>query len=92
MVKFAALQSAKVSDPKAPKVQNDPLEDPMERPMEEKILLLMRNMPSCTYDSLAEMLQISRSTVKRTLKVLAEKGKIERVGGKRYGHWEIHER
>ncbi len=91
MVKFHALQSAKVPDPKAPKGHGEPLDELMEGPLEEKILQLIRNMPNCTYDALAESLEVSRSTVKRTIKLLAEQGKIERIGGKRYGHWEIHE-
>ena len=69
----------------------EPLNEPMERPLEEKILQLIRNTPNCTYDALAESLEVSRSTVKRTMKLLAQQGKIERIGGKRYGYWQIHD-
>jgi ATP-dependent DNA helicase RecG len=91
MVKFHALQSAKVSDSKAPKGQGEPMDEPMERPLEERILQLIQDMPNCTYDALAESLGVSRSTVKRTIKLLTEQDRIARVGGKRYGHWVIHE-
>lgn len=91
MVKFAALASAIVRDSKVPKGHGEPLKEPMERPLEEKILQRIRKTPSCTYDALAESLEVSRSTVKRSMKLLAQQGKIERVGGKRYGHWVIHE-
>lgn len=91
MVRFAALTSAIVRDSKAPKGQGEPLDEPIEKPMEEKIFQLIREMPNCTYDALAESLGVSRSTVKRAVKLLTEKDRIERVGGKRYGHWEIRE-
>lgn len=91
MVKFTALQSAKVPDSKTPKGQNELLDEPMEQPLEEKILQVICKMPNCTYDTLAELFGVSRSTVKRTVKLLAEQGKIERKGGKRYGYWEVHE-
>lgn len=91
MMKLTALQSAKISDSKAPKGQDEPLEEPIGRPLEEKILHIMRNTPNCTYDSLAESLEISRSTVKRAVKNLVDKGIIERKGGKRFGYWKVHE-
>jgi ATP-dependent DNA helicase RecG len=40
---------------------------------------------------IAEELGISVATVQRIMKRLAEQGKIERKGGKRFGYWEIHE-
>jgi ATP-dependent DNA helicase RecG len=90
MVKFNALQSAKIADSKAPKVHFGTLDEPMKRPLEEKILSIIRDMPDCTYDTMAEMLDVSRSTVKRAIKFLTEQGEIERIGGKRYGHWKIN--
>lgn len=91
MVKFTALQSAKVPDSKTPKGQDEPLKEPMDEPLEEKILQVLRNTPNCTYDELTEALGVSRSTVKRSIKQLSEHDKIERKGGKRYGYWEVHE-
>ena len=91
MVKFAALQSAKGIDTKAPKGHAEPLKEPIEEPLEEKIISILRKAPDSTYDSLAGELGISRSTVKRSFKILIESGQIDRVGGRRYGHWEIHE-
>lgn len=37
-------------------------------------------------------LNTSRATVQRLMKTLTDSGKIERKGGKRYGHWEINEK
>jgi ATP-dependent DNA helicase RecG len=93
MVKFNALQSAKVSESKTPKRHdeplNEPLDEPLEKSLEEKMLAFVQNMPKSTYDLVAESLGVSRSTVKRTMKSLMEQGKVERIGGKRYGHWEV---
>lgn len=40
---------------------------------------------------IVKMLDTSRATVQRMTKTLVEQGKIERIGGKRYGYWVIHE-
>ena len=91
MVKFTALQSAKVPDSKAPKGHDEPLKDPMEEPLEEKILQVLRHIPNCTYDELTEALGVSCSTVKKSIKQLSEHDKTVRKGGKKYGYWEVHE-
>ena len=85
------MRRSKVTDPKALKGHNEPLKEPIEEPLEEKIISILSKAPDSTYYSLAGELGISRSTVKRSIKILIESGRIERVGGKRYGHWEIHE-
>lgn len=41
MVKFAALQNAKVTDSKASKGYDEPLKEPMEEPLEEKISVFL---------------------------------------------------
>ena len=40
-------------------------------------------------DDLAQVLGISRASVQRAIYLLKDKKKISRVGGKRFGHWEI---
>ena len=47
--------------------------------------------PETTYDNLVEATGVSRSTIKRAMGKLTDDGHIKRVGGKRYGHWEIRE-
>ncbi len=41
--------------------------------------------------NIVEKLDTSRATVQRMMKSLIEQGKIERIGGRRCGYWEIHE-
>lgn len=51
----------------------------------------MRNDENSTIrqDDLAQVLGISRASVQRAIYLLKDKKKISRVGGKRFGHWEI---
>ncbi|MCF0187047.1 MAG: putative DNA binding domain-containing protein, partial [Bacteroidaceae bacterium] len=62
MVKFNALKSAKVPDPKVPKGQDEPLDEPMENLLKERIITKIKENPNVTYDELASALQVSRST------------------------------
>ena len=38
---------------------------------------------------LAEKLEVTIRTIEREMKKLRESGRVIRVGGKRYGHWEV---
>lgn len=92
MVRFKALESAIVSDSKVPKVQNEPLQEPLDEPLEIKVLNEIKQNVYVTYAKLEQSLHVSRSTVKRTIKILVEKKILERKGGKRYGYWEVREK
>ena len=87
MVKFKALQSAIVSNFKDPKPQNDALNDALG----DKLLILLKKNPNLTQKEMVEKLSVSRATVQRLIKKLIDEKKLERVGGKRYGYWVIHE-
>lgn len=90
MLKFNALQSAKVSEIKIAKGQDEPLTEPIKEPIETVLIEILRKNPNSTYDNLAKQMDISRSTVKRTIKTLVENQQIERIGGRRYGYWKIN--
>ena len=87
---FKALESALIDQPKVPKGQNEPLDESKENLLTEKIIRLLRDNRRATYDDLVTELGVSRSTIKRAMGNLVAAGRILRVGGKRYGHWEIH--
>ncbi len=87
MVKFMALQNVKVSVAKNPKPQDDALNDALEK----KLVMLLKNDPYLTQKEMFEQLSVSRATIQRLVKKLVDKKIMERKGGKRYGHWEIHE-
>ena len=84
MVKFSALQSAKVSDTKALNITKGVA-------IEMKIFTLIKENASITSTEMARKLSVNRRTIQRSLDVLKSKGTIERKGGKRYGYWEVYE-
>ncbi|WP_083379000.1 HTH domain-containing protein [[Clostridium] aminophilum] len=42
-------------------------------------------------ETLGESIGVTRRVVQKYINVLKESGRIERVGGKRYGHWKIND-
>ena len=85
MVKFKALQSSNVKNSKILKSQGDTLDDTLEL----RILQCIEIQPSIKQVEIAEKTGVSLPSVKRYIKVMVEKGTIERKGGKRYGFWKI---
>ena len=61
----------------------------MDGTMALRIMDALRAEPSATMDSLSNTLGIPRRTLVRYMNRLQEDNKIKRVGGRRYGHWEI---
>ena len=53
------------------------------------ILDLMIENPEITTMALVERSGKSRSTVQKSIKILKDENCIDRVGGKKYGRWEI---
>ena len=68
---------------KIPKHQNDVLDDVLE----DQILKLLLENNKMNQKQLAQKTGRSIASVQRTMKKLSERGKIERIGGKRFGHW-----
>lgn len=85
MIVFDALQSAKVSESKTLKSQNDTLDDTLEY----KIKKLIEENGNIKQADIKNELSISLSTVKRIMKKLIETEEIERKGGKRHGYWVV---
>ena len=90
MLKFTALESALIDQPKAPKRQDDALDGALDDALAVKILDVLRDNPNITQVELAAQLNSSRRTIQRTLDDLKKAGIIERIGGKRYGGWQIN--
>ncbi|MGI6090660.1 MAG: ATP-binding protein [Saccharofermentanales bacterium] len=86
MVKFTALQSAIVTDPKGSNVTKDVTKGVS---IKEAILCLIRDNKDITTTEMAESLAVNRRTIQRALDDLKDKGVVERKGGRRYGFWEI---
>ena len=57
--------------------------------MKIRIVKILKEDSTCTYEALGKMLGISRSTVANYLKSLNEAGVVRRVGSDKEGHWEV---
>ncbi len=75
MVKFTALESAKVTE--------------KQDEVEQKILDILKKIPDVTYVELSEKLNVSRKTISQKIKQLKEKGAIVRISSDKKGYWEI---
>ena len=58
---------------------------------EVRLLSLLKNNPSTKTEELAKELGVSLRTIKSVIATLVKEGKLERVGGKKYGHWGVKE-
>ena len=83
-IRFKALEKALIDQPKD---QADTLTDTLP----DSIITLLRSNPQMTQGEIAEATKISVPSIKRTMKILSDNGKIVRIGGKRYGHWKVNE-
>ena len=61
----------------------------MDGTMALRIIEVLQTEPSITMDNLSQNLGIARRTLVRYMNKLQEENRIKRVGGRRYGHWEI---
>lgn len=86
-IRFKALKKALIDQPKDPKDQADTLADTLP----DSIIMLLKINPQMTQGEIAEATKVSVPSIKRTMKILSNNGKIVRKGGKRYGYWEVNE-
>ena len=56
---------------------------------EQIILEILEKQPKITLQEIADKIGKSLRTVKTSVKVLQESGKVERVGGKKNGSWRV---
>ena len=85
-IRFKALESALIDQPKVPKDQLDTLGDTLA----DSIITLIKGNPQITQSELADATKVSVPSIKRTMKILSDNGRIVRKGGKRYGYWEVN--
>ena len=90
-VYFPALKSALIDQPKAPKHQNTDKHGALDDAMVLKIIEILKEKPDISQEALGENMGVTRRVVQKYINVLKEAGRIERVGGKRYGHWRIND-
>ena len=56
---------------------------------EEALLAFVLDRPNATIAEIAEHLGVSRATVDRLIATLRANGRLNRVGGRRAGHWKV---
>ena len=56
-----------------------------------KIIEILKEKPDISQEALGENMGVTRRVVQKYINVLKESGRIERVGGKRYGYWKIND-
>ncbi len=90
-IRFQALESALIDQPKVQKGQSVRDDGTINDTMAFRIIDEICRKPEITLDQLSEQVGISRRTLVRYMNVLKKEKRIERVGGRRYGHWQINE-
>ncbi len=90
-IRFKALESALIDQPKAPKHQNTDKHGALDDAMVLRIIEKIKEQPDISQEALGESIGVTRRVVQKYINVLKESGRIERVGGKRYGHWKIND-
>ena len=88
-VRFEALKSALLNEPKTPNRQSGGLNGGLDGSLAERILSVLSENNSITINQISEQLGVSKRTIEREIRSLRDSGKIIRAGGKRFGHWEI---
>lgn len=56
----------------------------------ERIFALIKENPEITQTDIMSKIQASRKQVQNAVKVLAERGKIKRIGPNRSGYWDVN--
>lgn len=90
-VYFSALNSDLIDQSKVLKGQSANMNGALGDTMALKIIEIIRSKPDITLDQLSAETGIARRTLVRYMSNLKNAGRIERIGGKRYGHWIINE-
>ena len=89
-IQFQALERALIDHPKAPKHQSTKADGALVEAMEHRIIGILQEEPDISQEALGKKLGTTRRIIQKNMKLLQEAGRIERIGGKRYGHWEVH--
>lgn len=71
---------------------NDGLDVGLDDGLDDRIMHFLQINPNITQKELSDILSVSKRTVERAFKNLVDHHKIERIGGKRFGKWNILKR
>lgn len=88
-VYFPALKSALTEELKTSNRQDVGKDVGLEVGLAEMIIALISEKSDVTMAEMAERLGVTTRTIEREMKKLRESERVLRVGGKRYGRWEV---
>ena len=88
-VKFMALERVETAIPNTPNRHNGGMAGRIDAGLAERIFDAIKHNPSMTQDNIAKTLGLPLRTLQREMSELQKANKIKRIGGNRYGHWEI---
>jgi ATP-dependent DNA helicase RecG len=74
--------------------RNEPINEPINNltsSLQAQLLQLVKSDPNASYEQLAALTQKGRTTIMRHMAKLKLAGKVQRVGAKKTGHWEVFE-
>jgi len=80
-----------IDQSKVPKGHSAKTDGALDDTMALRIIEIIRSKPDITLDQLSAEAGIARRTLVRYMSGLKDAGRIEPIGGKRYGHWQINE-
>jgi len=66
-----------------------PLSPSVNETRESRLRSLLKGNPAMKTEELAKLLGVSLRTTKSIISALEKEGRLARVGGKKYGHWEV---
>lgn len=75
--------------PKVPKHQSTEKHGALDDAIVLRIIEILKEQPAISQEVLGENLGMTRRVVQKYINTLKESGRIERIGGKRFGHWEV---
>lgn len=69
--------------------QQETTQETTQKTTQEKLLNLIKKNPSITQVEMAEILNLTRDGISYNIRILKEKGIIERIGSTKNGNWNI---
>lgn len=87
---FAKERKALASQPQmSPQTDNRTQDVGLDVGLERTVIDEIRTHPKIRMSEIAVKFQVTKRTVERVFSKLTQQGRIARIGGKRFGHWEV---
>lgn len=88
---FKALESALIDEHKTQNEKNVGKDVGKDVGLASKIMELILHDPEISMADMAKRINVTSRTVEREIRKLRESGRVERIGGRRFGRWRVIE-